>query len=694
MATSSRVSAPWDSHSLQPQKDEDDFGWSWDTDENADTVALVDALPPQLHPAVSLGLQRVSSCAYFSSVSEADMHSLSSAGELMSLSDNHQSHQADWLYHDVIMHVFTFLDAKSLAAFSETARRMNYEVFYFLELQLQRALLEDNLSSCLYRKSQPSSDDRLAAIAGSWTISRLSCMDKQEAQDVVQEYLDSNCTLRIMPLSHSMAYIRQLLRRNGFPGVQVGGQQQSLSTSAAIMIGLVGAAAVVSGNVDVEVVESFGTELPNMLFKVGFVGSLMGAARHRWEAQTKARSEGNDNVVGGDDNDDNNGDDEDDDDDDNSERTQPQNNTQSTMRETAEQMARTVQEMLQQVGMTAISTSEASAAHQHQQQQEEAQDGFFAGRMYDAFLAASGASVETNNNSKQVLEEDAPWSPNPYEHLPRGEEQQLGQGEEKVDDYDTTNHSDSTAASSMMQLGLKVMSFPTIPHPHQKTSSPPLNNTKMPSGCVGAYFRAISRASKSITELVQKERRDGFEKLPNKDEVARTFIDACCADDTLDVVQNLVQQRSVIDASGFYVGSDGTETCALHASAFHGATKVLEFLCGGIDERDPSKDEGLCCVDLQDVNGWTALHFAAGANCVDSVRILADRGANLTVVAENGYTPLQWAQRLSNHEVAEELRQRLEKSDPYQASNHRWIAGASQPLSMIAHRFFAMIPTH
>lgn len=686
MATSNMVSPPRDSHSQQPQqKEEDDFGWSWDADENADTVALVDALPPQLHPAVSLGLQRVSSCAYFSSVSEADMHSLSSAGELMSLSDNHhQAHQADWLYHDVIMHVFTFLDAKSLAAFSETARRMNYEVFYFLELQLQRALLEDNLNSCLYSQSPPSSDDRLAAIAGSWTISRLSCMDQQEAQAVVQEYLDSNCTLRTMPLSHSMAYIRQLLRRNGFPGVQ---GEQSLSTSAAIMIGLVGAAAVVSGNVDVEVVESFGTELPNMLFKVGFVGSLMGAARHRWEAQTKARNEGSDNEVDGDDNDDNTGDNDDDDD---SEQTQPQNNTQSTMRETAEQMARTVQEMLQQVRMTAISTSEAAVAH-HQQQ--EAQDGFFAGRMYDAFLAASGASAENNNNNpEQVLEQEGPWSPNPYEHLPR-EEESFEQEEEKTNEYDAPNHND-TVASSMMQLGFKVMSFPTTPHPHQNTSSPPLNNHKMPSGCVGAYFRAISRASKSITELVQKERRDRFEKLANKDEVARTFIDACCADDTLDVVQNLVQRRSVIDASGFYVGSDGTETCALHASAFHGATKVLEFLCGGIDERDPSKDEGLCCVDLQDVNGWTALHFAAGANCVESARILADRGANLTVVAENGYTPLQWAQRLSNHEVAEELRLRLEKADPYQASNHRWIAGASQPLSMIAHRFFAMIPTH
>jgi ankyrin repeat protein len=193
---------------------------------------------------------------------------------------------------------------------------------------------------------------------------------------------------------------------------------------------------------------------------------------------------------------------------------------------------------------------------------------------------------------------------------------------------------------------------------------------------------------------VKQERRDRFDVLPNKEVVARSFIDACCSDESLDVVRDLVQVRGIIDADGFYVGSDGTETCALHASAFHGATQVLEFLCGGIGEKDASQDEGLCCVDLQDANGWTALHFAAGANCVDSARILADRGAKLTVVAENGYTPLQWAQRLSNHEVEEVLRSRLEQTDAYHSSNNRWIVGASQPLSMIAGRFFAMIPTH
>lgn len=96
---------------------------------------------------------------------------------------------------------------------------------------------------------------------------------------------------------------------------------------------------------------------------------------------------------------------------------------------------------------------------------------------------------------------------------------------------------------------------------------------------------------------------------------------------------------------------------------------------------------------LAKANGWTALHFAAGANSVSSVRILAEHGAKLTIEASNGYTPYHWAERLSNEEVAQEL-QRLGADNRFVG---RWMFGssssarsdASSPfVSFLANRFF------
>jgi ankyrin repeat protein len=128
----------------------------------------------------------------------------------------------------------------------------------------------------------------------------------------------------------------------------------------------------------------------------------------------------------------------------------------------------------------------------------------------------------------------------------------------------------------------------------------------------------------------------------------------------------------------------------LHTAAFHGAHKVLEFLCQSIHATDPSQDGGLANVNLKDTNGWTALHFAAGANSVETVQVLVQHGAALTMEANNGYTPLQWAQRLSNERVAKELRERMAR-----AESPGWMrmTMSSQPLSMIANRFFSLIPT-
>jgi len=198
-----------------------------------------------------------------------------------------------------------------------------------------------------------------------------------------------------------------------------------------------------------------------------------------------------------------------------------------------------------------------------------------------------------------------------------------------------------------------------------------------PTGCVGAYERAVSQAKAQVGSILKDQRQRAFAALPTDAErtaLSTAFIDACTDDASLDVARRMAQRLPLDD---FYVGSDGTECCALHTAAFHGANQILDFLCRGVDcswkkdNSDDYADGGMCNVNVRDANGWTALHFAAGANCVDAVRVLVAHGATLDVEAVNGYTPLQWALRLQNRAVADELRRWLEQQQRNSSSARR-----------------------
>ena len=284
---------------------------------NAAWVQLLN-LPPQTsshhhhtHGVPVGGMRRVSSC-YFSiasnisndnnshshtafhspnpsyhnsSIHNSHHYSSSSGNSVLSFEGRNAS---DFLLHDILMNVFSFLDANSLASFSETGRRPNFEVFYFLELQLQRACLlgegnyflghemldrvdedeavghregvqlenDDESDNAMGLEVQPGevglplAQDQLnndevqeenndegternppdnddgsdisdlddsnvipsfeGSIAGTGVISRLSALNNAMARQIVQTYLDSNTSLNAMPLSHSLAYFRQV----------------------------------------------------------------------------------------------------------------------------------------------------------------------------------------------------------------------------------------------------------------------------------------------------------------------------------------------------------------------------------------------------------------------------------------------------------------------------------------------------
>mmetsp|Transcript_18694 Transcript_18694/g.43388 ORF Transcript_18694/g.43388 Transcript_18694/m.43388 type:complete len:232 (-) Transcript_18694:1794-2489(-) len=228
-------------------------------------------------------------------------------------------------------------------------------------------------------------------------------------------------------------------------------------------------------------------------------------------------------------------------------------------------------------------------------------------------------------------------SPDPYEHLPPSN----GQGNER-----TTRH--------------------------------------VPTGCVGAYLRAVRTARMKVAMKIKQERKARFEALSAEQqrEISVSFLEACSSDDSLPLVREMIHIRDVVDVDGFLVGANGSLNCTLHTTAFHEACKVLEFLCRGVDEHDASNDGGLADVDVRDENGWTALHFCAGVNCVEAVSVLASHGAELTLEANNGYTPFHWAQRLSNHDVANEL-QRL-------GADKRFLWLRHQPFSVFTNRIFSI----
>lgn len=136
------------------------------------------------------GMRRVSSC-YFSICSNISSdHEQNATDRILcespfpgSVDDNTTAAgtTSDYLYHDILMNVFTYLDARSLASFSETGKRPNFECFYFLELQLQRGLLRGITMNGLKMNVEGNDDgglclrdDGLMFISGTGAVSRVS----------------------------------------------------------------------------------------------------------------------------------------------------------------------------------------------------------------------------------------------------------------------------------------------------------------------------------------------------------------------------------------------------------------------------------------------------------------------------------------------------------------------------------------
>ncbi|KAL3776435.1 hypothetical protein ACHAW5_009244 [Stephanodiscus triporus] len=837
-------------------------------------------------------MRRVSSC-YFSiasSIVDGGNNNNSSGGgggcNLSSDSSTLISHAGggdegagafdDFLLHDVLMGVLSYLDARSLASFSETARRPNFECFYFLELQLQRALLmgdchdrggggggfeddddddnDDNNDDNNdaedgedYRPSRdggdgdgrrrrgrrrPPDDGAVAggrtttivpsfdgSIAGTGVVSRLARLDGAAARDVVQSYLDSNASMRAMPLRHSLAYFRQMLsgchHHHPSSSMHIPENMAKGARNMALLFTLLGAAYRVhqGGSVDggVASMTHGGGMMPdpsavlseenveaikNVMIKVGLAGGFLKAGMTTMKekkAETAANAAATTAAARVD-------------------AASPADGMDVARREEGavdgvhqlrdDRSSRTDVLADAVSGLTHVDdggglTFSTEQSSQRRQQGRSVSIGSIedlsnripnpaaiASMLYNAF--SNGSIVATGSRYAPVAaanlgvlssnkeEGDRPNPDDPRAMMPTqgGDTHREGATSPKMRHRSKRSHkilrqSDDIHEEKELLLGSssegsKILSLAeavdgsgvaeepmsdeqdldelllpeaashatersSSPNPHDNPSSAildaaendrgnnptttffsfssaendsmssSLDSGNVPTGCIGAYAAAVKTAATEVTRLVKEERRANFEKLSPEDQhdLGVRFIDACTSDDRLDVVKDILQVQRRMDVDRFFVGPDDTETCALHAAAFNGAEKVLRFLCGGIDERDPNLDCGLCDVNVKDANGWTALHFAAGANSVTSVRVLADHGAKLTLEASNGYTPFHWAERLSNEEVAAEL-ERLGADNRFVG---RWMFGGLAPpngddrripfVSFLANRFFA-----
>jgi hypothetical protein len=314
--------------------------------------------------------------------------------------------------------------------------------------------------------------------------------------------------------------------------------------------------------------DRLGSELPNVLFRVGFVGSLMRAI-----SETERGT---------------------------------------AMREKAEQMARTMQELPAalmpkrrihqqppQESSTILvpSSLEEDKANKVDNQEAHTQSqrtNFVLPSLYE--MRHMLHEMMSNNSASERRETRQSLLFDPYAHLPS--QQGTGDASSKED------WKEEKIGHANEELAMKRLTE-TVDFATNSTTT-----RKMPSGCVGAYSRSIHKATEYVTVLTRAKRKSMFESLSIEEQRQRSleFLSVCTSNDTIDRVKEMI---SVIDVNRFYVGNDGTETCALHTAAFNGADKVVEFLCAGIDLQDSRLDGGIVRRECQRQQWLDSLAFCS-----------------------------------------------------------------------------------
>lgn len=587
------------------------------------------------------------------------------------------------LYHDILMDILSYLDLNSLASFSETGRRPNNECYYYLHLQLQQ-FTEDTSRKDESPNSRTNRSDVFKLnqqLPGMGIVQRLVNLDRQTAIDAVQSYYydaPMNAISKNNNNHHNMVTARKLAAAG------------SAAAFAFACMGTMMAAAAHSS----AAMESAGEyddmtgALTSFVKVMGLVGSLAAAktmASNSGGVNNNNNTTTTSSVAGTNNNDGtsnsnisrSSGDDA-------ShfilwerlmESTFPgshRHDTTTSTTSSAPDRESNVNGLFAlprqfKYALTLAYSMAAEMRHKHQ-------NGNSSGSVNDR----GGMEGHDTNQASSIslLTEDPPflWShhPGPYEHIPTSSETNSttpmggisvasneGHGHEPK--FDSTKGCDSSCSPSATEA-----SKADDRDSSASTCSPNVNRTRYHfCGWVGAYRQVVHAAHDRIRSIVKQQRLERFNALSEEERnhISSSFMEAVVTNNTNNVRQ-LIDAMNVDEA--FLVGGNDNPNdnntnvmYPLHAAAFHGADQVLEFLCEDISNSSAgtAPDGGLIAnIDQQDPTGWTALHFAVGANSVTAVRLLLARKADPSIEADNGYTPFQWAQRLQHHSVADEFK--------------------------------------
>jgi ankyrin repeat protein len=111
--------------------------------------------------------------------------------------------------------------------------------------------------------------------------------------------------------------------------------------------------------------------------------------------------------------------------------------------------------------------------------------------------------------------------------------------------------------------------------------------------------------------------------------------------------------RMLLEAGADVAAVDpGMKATALHAASYAGRVETAKLLVEhhiDIDKQGP-------------YNGYTALHDAIWQNNVEVAHVLIDAGANLTLKANSGETPLDFAKAKHASQIVAMIEQKLKSS--------------------------------